>query len=102
MQRHLVQIARIRIGEVVPGDVVNRVPDENRGWFVVALVEELFDGSLQISDVTRQDSFSSGPMDIVGVQLLKPVDLPVNEEVPEIADGGVRSASDEEAKLRAV
>lgn len=80
MKRNLIQVARIRMEEVLPGDVVNRVPDETRGWFIVAAVEPLFDGSLQVIDAKRHLAFSAGPLDIVGVQLLKPIDLEVTEE----------------------
>ncbi len=80
MKRNLIQVARIRMEEVLPGDVVNRVPDETRGWFIVAAVEMLFDGSLQVIDAKRHLAFSAGPLDIVGVQLLKPIDLEVTEE----------------------
>lgn len=79
MQRNLVQIARIRMEEVVPGDVVNRVPDDTRGWFIVAAVEALFDGTLQLIDAKRHLAFSASALDIVGVQLLKPIDLEVTE-----------------------
>lgn len=78
MQRHLVQIARIRMEEVVPGDIVNRQVDDPRGWFRVAIIEELFDGNISVSDSTRQASFSAMPLDIVGVQTLKPIDIPVS------------------------
>jgi hypothetical protein len=86
MQRNFVQVARIRIREIVPGDVVNRLPDETRGWFVAALIEDLFDGTISISDATRAESFSGGPLDIVGVQTTKLIDLPVTETIPEIED----------------
>lgn len=86
MKRNLVQIARLRMEEVVPGDVVNRNPDDNRGWFVAAVVETLFDGSLQISDATRTMSFSARPLDVIGVQLLKPIELEVTEKVGRVVD----------------
>ncbi len=86
MKRNLIQIARIRMEEVVPGDVVNRVPEDTRGWFVAAVVEQLFDGTLQISDRTRHSSFSAGALDIVGVQLLKPIELEVTEDPGQILD----------------
>ena len=102
MKRNLIQVARIRMEEVLPGDVVNRVPDETRGWFIVAAVEPLFDGSLQVIDAKRHLAFSAGPLDIVGVQLLKPIDLEVTEEPGILLDalGGTRDKAIDKAADR--
>ncbi len=86
MQRNLVQIARIQMRQIVPGDVVNRVPDDTRGWFVAGVLEELFDGNLQVASSDRLQAFSAGPLDIVGVQLLKPIELPVYEHAAPVVD----------------
>lgn len=102
MKRNLIQVARIRMEEVMPGDVVNRVPDETRGWFIVAAIEPLFDGSLQVIDAKRHLAFSAGPLDIVGVQLLKPIDLEVTEEPGILLDalGGTHDTAIDKAADR--
>ena len=76
MARSIVQVARMRISDVVPGDVVSRQPEDTEGWFEVARMEVLFDGSISLSDLDRRSSFAAQPMDIVGVQLLKAVEMP--------------------------
>ena len=96
MQRNLVQVARIRLGEVVPGDVVNRQSEASQGWFLVGIVEQLFDGNLNISDAFRRQSFSAMPHDICGVQSLKVVDLPPAEDAPEVIDALADKKPDEE------
>lgn len=94
MERNLVQVARIRMREVVPGDVVNRLADEPRGWFAAAIVEELFDGDLAVSNTDRTKTFSAGPFDIIGVQMLKPLDIPALEGVD--VEGETNSAANPE------
>ena len=101
MQRNLVQVARIRLEEVVPGDVVNRLADEPRGWFIVGIIEQLFDGDLMISDASRKDSFSAAPLDFYGVQTLKPMNIPVTAEVPEIVGDALVDKDPEEAEPQA-
>lgn len=87
MERNLVQVARIRAREVVIGDVVNRLADEQRGWFVVAEIDDLFDGSIAFSSADRKMSFGSAPLDIVAVQTLKPINIEVTELVEEPVAG---------------
>lgn len=102
MKRNLIQVARIRMEEVLPGDVVNRVPDDTRGWFIVAAIEPLFDGTLQVTDAKRHAAFSAGPLDIVGVQLLKPIDLEVTEDPGVLLDalGGTHDTAIDKAADR--
>ncbi len=102
MKRNLIQVARIRMEEVLPGDVVNRVPDDTRGWFIVAAIEPLFDGTLQVTDAKRHSAFSAGPLDIVGVQLLKPIDLEVTEDPGFLIDalGGTHDTAIDKAADR--
>ncbi|MDA3039492.1 MAG: hypothetical protein O3C27_08155 [Actinomycetota bacterium] len=99
MKRNLIQVARIRMEEVLPGDVVNRVPDDTRGWFIVAAIELLFDGTLQVTDSKRHAAFSAGPLDIVGVQLLKPIEPEVTEDPGVLTDalGGTHDAAIDKA-----
>lgn len=79
MERNLVQVARIRAREVVIGDVINRLADEQKGWFVVGVVENLFDGTIAFSSSDRKLSFGTSPLDIVAVQTLKPINIEVTE-----------------------
>lgn len=101
MQRNLVQVARIRLEEVVPGDVVNKDSEVSQGWFLVGIVEELFDGTLNISDAFRRESFAAMPHDICGVQNLKPVELPTAEDAPEVIDALADKKPDEEESKEA-
>lgn len=89
MERNLVQVARIRAREVVLGDVVNRLADEQKGWFAVGLVENLFDGTIAFSSSDRKMTFSTSPLDLVGVQTLKPMNIEVTESVEEVAGDGI-------------
>lgn len=85
MSRNIVQVARMRLVEVLPGDVVNRLPEATDGWFEVAIIETLFNGKIQFSSADRAITLSGGPMDICGVQVLKAVDnvpIPTPPEVP--------------------
>ncbi len=82
MARNIVQVARMRMCDVVAGDVVNRVPDATGGWFQVGIIETLFDGKTQFSSGDRRTTLSGEPWDICGVQVIKPIEM----ELPEAPD----------------
>lgn len=92
MQRNIVQVARMRMEDVLPGDVVNRVPDATGGWFCVGIIETLLDGSTQFSSADRRVTLSGGPTDICGVQVLKPVEMD-STEAPEVLSEDEAAAS---------
>ena len=71
LQRSIVQVARIRIADAMVGDVVNREPDANRGWFEIDKIEPLHDGSWALLNVETNTSLTGSPLDIIGVQVLK-------------------------------
>lgn len=96
MERNLVQVARIRAREVVLADVVNRLADEQKGWFAVGLIENLFDGTIAFSSEDRKMTFTTSPLDLVGVQTLKPMNIEVTEMLDEDT-GDDESESSEEA-----
>ncbi len=83
MNRNIVQVARMRMEDVVCGDVVNRVPDATGGWFQVGIIETLFDGKTQFSSPDRRITLSGNANDICGVQVLKSIDMEVPEP-PEV------------------
>ncbi len=97
MERNLVQVARIRAREVVIGDVVNRLADEQKGWFAVGVIDNLFDGTIAFSSTDRKLSFGASPLDIVAVQTLKPINI----EVTELDEERAAEARDEERAMEA-
>lgn len=76
MQRTIVQIARIRLADVRPGDVINGRPDDEYGWFIVRLVRQLPSGDLVASGESTNQSAKGSPVDLVGIQVTKTVDIP--------------------------
>lgn len=57
------------------GDVVNRSPDAEQGWFIVNEISTLFNGHLQLADESEQLTVSGTHKDMVGVQLVEEVVL---------------------------
>ncbi len=78
--------------DVLPGDVVNRDPESTGGWFLVAIIETLFDGKTQFSNGNRRLTLSGEPTDICGVQVLKPMDIPVPEAPAFLSDAELEAA----------
>lgn len=83
MERRIVQVARARAIDAQLGDIINREPEANGSWFQLSRVDELHDGKLALSDGGVNNSFAVGPLDIVGLQLVKTVAV---EEQPELDD----------------
>lgn len=75
MQRTIVQITRMRISDVVEGDVINNDPDGTRGWFEVGVIRRLHDGTLSLCSENGRNSCNGSESDIVGVQVAKVVDI---------------------------
>lgn len=76
MQRTVVQIARMRLANIRPGDVINGHPEEEFGWFVVRGVRQLPSGDLIASGESTSQSVKGSPVDLVGIQVTKVVDIP--------------------------
>ena len=76
MQRTVVQIARMRLADVRPGDVISNHPEEEFGWFIVRNLRQLPSGDLIASGETTSQSVKGSPVDMVGIQVTKSVDIP--------------------------
>jgi hypothetical protein len=75
MQRPIVKVARMRIADVEMGDCVNRDPDATLGWFEVAHIRRLHDGTISVSNESQRSTLSGADVDIVGVQVRSLVEL---------------------------
>ncbi len=64
-----------RLEDIEVGDIVNRYPDAEQGWFTVDAISTLFNGHLQLADDTEQLTIAAGHKDMVGVQLVEEVVL---------------------------
>ncbi len=68
VKRRAIQVIKSRLEDIEVGDVVNRYPDAEQGWFTVDAISTLFNGHLQLADETEQLTVSGGHNDMVGVQ----------------------------------
>ena len=75
VKRRSIQVIKSRLEDIEVGDVVNRNPDAELGWFTVEAVSTLFNGHLQLADDTEQLTVSGGHKDMVGVQLVEEISL---------------------------
>ncbi len=66
----------MRMGDLLVGDVINKNPDDPRGWFTVHELQELPNNGLAVLASTSKNSINGSPDDIVGVQVRQTVDLP--------------------------
>ncbi len=76
MQRSAIQIVKMRMGDLKTGDVVNKNPDDPRGWFIVRDLEHLPNGGLAVNAMNAKDSINGRPQDLVGVQIRYAIDIP--------------------------
>lgn len=76
MQRPTVRVTRMRIRDLRPGDVVNRDPESMQGWFAVTELRPLHDGTVSVVSRVITMTFSGHPDDLVGVQVLVPMEFP--------------------------
>ena len=91
----------MRMKDVVVGDVVSRTPHEREGWFQVGVISRMFDGKLQVTDVAGDLAVSGSDFDLIGVQVITELELPVEEIVVAAASGfggGNRDDADAEAE----
>jgi len=68
-------VIKSRLEDIEVGDVVNRNPDAEQGWFLVDAISILFNGHIQLADDTEQLTVSGGHKDMVGVQLVEEIVL---------------------------
>jgi hypothetical protein len=66
----------MRIKDLRPGDVVNKDPEAMQGWFALSELRPLHDGSVSVVSPVITLTFSGYPDDLVGVQVLVPMDFP--------------------------
>jgi hypothetical protein len=71
--RTRVEIVEIRAEDVQVGDIVNKAGPQRDGWIEVAAVERLPDGRVNIADDTYQKSFTSQGIDLVWLQIARPL-----------------------------
>ena len=91
----------MRMKDVVVGDVVSRTPHEREGWFQVGVISRMFDGKLQVTDVAGDLAVSGSDFDLIGVQVITELELPVEEIVVAASSGfggGNRDDADAEAE----
>ncbi len=75
MKRRSVKVIKSRLEDIEVGDVVNRFPDAELGWFTVDEISTLHNGNIQLADVTVQLTVSGLNEDLVGVQLIEEIQL---------------------------
>ncbi len=81
-ERQFAKVARMRLLDVQVGDVVNKFPDSEAGWFVVAQITRLFNGELQVADFGQDKAVSGSDYDMVGVQFVGAVKVEPQPEIP--------------------
>jgi len=64
VKRRAIQVIKSRLEDVEVGDIVNRNPDAELGWFLVDAISILFNGHIQLADDTEQLTVSGGHKDI--------------------------------------
>lgn len=75
----MVQVMKVRMRDVLPGDIINRNADEPRGWIEVIQVQELPNNGIVLLADSDRDSINGNHNDIVGVQVIKAVELPAQQ-----------------------
>lgn len=81
MKRRAIQVIKSRLEDIEVGDIVNREPDAQMGWFEVDTTSILFNGHVQLADVTEQLTVSGNHKDMVGVQLVEEMILDENGQL---------------------
>lgn len=76
MHRRIIKTAKVRLVDAQVGDIVNRNPDAEKGWFQVAEIKTLFNGDLQVADDSSYVTISGGDNDLIGVQFAQLIEVP--------------------------
>lgn len=71
MERRIVEVLRLRVSDVMVGDVINRDPAATGGWFSVHELNQLPNGDINAVGSSAKLSIVAGPYDIVGLQVEK-------------------------------
>ena len=71
--RNRIEVVEVRAEDVQPSDVVNKGGHVRTGWIEVATVERLPDGRVNIADSTYQMSFTSDALDLIWLQIARPL-----------------------------
>ncbi len=75
MHRRIIKTAKVRLVDAQVGDIVNRNPDAEKGWFQVCEVKTLFNGDLQLADETSYVTITGGDNDLIGVQFAQLIEI---------------------------
>lgn len=100
MKRPLVKDATMRMKDVREGDVVSRTPHDREGWFQVAVISRMFNDKIQVTDRSGELAVSGHDFDLIGIQIVTELPLPVEEVLDEGEDDDV-DETDPEAAARA-
>jgi hypothetical protein len=68
-----IEVVEIRAQDLEPGDIVNRRGNQRDGWIEVANISPMNSGELLIADDTERLSFTSAPLDLVWLQIARPL-----------------------------
>jgi hypothetical protein len=71
--RNRIEVIEIRAQDVEVGDVVNKGGHVREGWIEVATVDRLPDGRMNIADSSYLKSFTSEPLDLLWLQIVRPL-----------------------------
>jgi hypothetical protein len=71
--RNRIEVVEVRAEDIQPGDVVNKAGHVRNGWIEVATVDHLPDGRVNIADPSYQKSFTSEPLDLIWLQIVRPL-----------------------------
>lgn len=66
----------MRMADLHVGDIINKNPDDPRGWFEVFELQPLPNDGLAVLASTSKNSINGSPNDIVGVQIRQAVQVP--------------------------
>ena len=99
MQRAAIQIVQMRLSDLRPGDIVNKNPNEPRGWFEVRELQPLPNNAIAVIAVHEKDSMNSAPHDLVGVQIRKTFTMP-DQSTPDGVAAAPQSPSPESAEAQ--
>jgi hypothetical protein len=75
LQRTIVQIARMRLADIIEGDIVNGQPDNEQGWFEVCEVRDLPSGERVATGAASTQSVKGATWDLLGVQIVKSIEV---------------------------
>lgn len=77
MERKLIDVVKMRVTDVMVGDVINKDPESTSGWFAVHELQQLPSGEINAVGATSKLSIVAGPYDIVGVQIQETLQVSV-------------------------